>query len=148
MRRMSLKKIFHQKRIWAWAVVLLAAILVSTGCGSGASEKENPVGSSMEESEKESPIGSDVEATEKESPIEGGVDATDNSTEETAERSTTELRLLINDEEISVDWEENEAVAALSELAAKEPVEISMSMYGGFEQVGKIGADLPAADER
>ena len=44
-----------------------------------------------------------------------------------------------------MEWEDNEAVAALCELA-REGLTIRMSMYGGFEQVGSIGEDLPRSD--
>ena len=58
----------------------------------------------------------------------------------------TELLLTIDGQEVSVAWEDNDSVAALKELAAKAPVTIQMSMYGGFEQVGPIGTNLPRND--
>lgn len=59
----------------------------------------------------------------------------------------TILKMSIGGTEVQVDWEENESVAALKNLAAqKNPLEIQMSMYGGFEQVGRIGKSLPHAD--
>ena len=48
---------------------------------------------------------------------------------------------------VSVEWEDNASVAALRELVQTQPLEIQMSMYGGFEQVGFIGTDLPREDE-
>lgn len=44
-----------------------------------------------------------------------------------------------------VTWENNESVEALKKLL---PLTLSMSEYGGFEQVGKIGTSLPNNDER
>ena len=64
---------------------------------------------------------------------------------ETAEEKT-EMRMFINGNKVSVSWEENESVDALRELAA-DGIEVSMSMYGGFEQVGQIGQDIPTNDE-
>ena len=58
----------------------------------------------------------------------------------------TELKLMIGGLEVSVQWEDNESVAALRELVRDEPLTISMSMYGGFEQVGSIGTRLPRND--
>ncbi len=58
----------------------------------------------------------------------------------------TGLRLEINGEKVSAVWEDNDSVAALRELAVASPVTIRMSMYGGFEQVGSIGTDLPRND--
>ena len=47
------------------------------------------------------------------------------------------------DTPVSVNWEDNEAVQALKELCQNQTLTIQMSMYGGFEQVGSIGTDLP-----
>lgn len=56
------------------------------------------------------------------------------------------LRLSINDTEVTVDWEENESVDTLINLASAEPLTVQMSMYGGFEQVGSLGSSLPRND--
>ncbi|MBO7425421.1 MAG: hypothetical protein J6U23_07050 [Clostridiales bacterium] len=58
------------------------------------------------------------------------------------------MKLFINDSEVSVTWEDNESVKALKDLAGSEGIEINMSMYGGFEQVGPIGQSLPINDEQ
>lgn len=59
---------------------------------------------------------------------------------------TYDMKMKIGDTEVSVDWEKNSAVDALAELTAGKWYEIPMSMYGGFEQVGAIGTELPAED--
>ena len=56
------------------------------------------------------------------------------------------LTMKINETEVQVAWEENESVAALTEMVQAGPLEIQMSMYGGFEQVGAIGRSLPRND--
>lgn len=56
------------------------------------------------------------------------------------------LKLYIGEKEVTVKWEENESVRALSELCAEAPLTVEMSMYGGFEQVGNIGCELPRDD--
>ncbi len=58
------------------------------------------------------------------------------------------LRLYVNDEELSVAWEDNESVEALKEIVSEGPLVIEMSMYGGFEQVGPIGQSLPENDNQ
>lgn len=60
----------------------------------------------------------------------------------------SELALEIDGQPMSVLWEENESVAALRDLVSKGPLNIQMSMYGGFEQVGSIGTSLPRNDVR
>ncbi len=52
----------------------------------------------------------------------------------------------IDDTQVSVDWENNKAVEALRDMAKDGDVTIQMSMYGGFEQVGSIGQNLPQED--
>ena len=59
-----------------------------------------------------------------------------------------QLRLFLNGTEVAVLWEENESVAALAELAAAGPLTVQMSIYGGFEQVGPLGAELPRNDSQ
>ena len=56
-----------------------------------------------------------------------------------------EMKMLIGDIPVQVEWEKNASVDALRELA-KDGLTIQMSMYGGFEQVGFIGSSLPRQD--
>ena len=55
------------------------------------------------------------------------------------------MKMMIGTTPVEVKWEDNDSVAALKELAAGG-LEIRMSMYGGFEQVGPIGSRLPSSD--
>ena len=64
------------------------------------------------------------------------------------EEKETMLKMLIGNTAVAVDWEDNSSVEALKELCSKAPLEIKMSMYGGFEQVGPIGRRLPTSDTR
>lgn len=54
----------------------------------------------------------------------------------------------IGDTSVNVEWEDNESVSALMQLASASPLTIQMSMYGGFEQVGSIGQSLPRNDSQ
>ena len=60
----------------------------------------------------------------------------------------TEMKMIINNTPVKVDWEENDSVAALREAVKENPLTIQMSMYGGFEQVGHLGMNLPRSDTR
>lgn len=62
------------------------------------------------------------------------------------ESELIKMTLKINDEEVNVKWEDNESVRALYDLAAKGPVTVDTSLYGGFEQVGELGTALPNND--
>ncbi len=59
-----------------------------------------------------------------------------------------ELKMRINGTAVTVQWEDNEAVAALKEAVKDKPLTVQMSMYGGFEQVGSLGMSLPRNDTR
>ena len=57
-----------------------------------------------------------------------------------------QITMTINDETVEVTWENNESVKALADLVSDSPLTINTSMYGGFEQVGALGTDLPSSD--
>jgi len=75
-------------------------------------------------------------------------DAIDTNETTTKSEAASDMKMMIGDTEVSVEWEENESVEALMELAGNEPLTIRMSMYGGFEQVGSIGTSLPRNDKQ
>ena len=54
--------------------------------------------------------------------------------------------MYINDSRVDVSWADNATVSKLRGLAGEKLIEIQMRRYGGFEQVGEIGKDLPRAD--
>ena len=60
----------------------------------------------------------------------------------------TSMKLFIGETEVPVTWEKNESVTALQKLAGGDGLTVSMSMYGGFEQVGSIGQSLPRSDRQ
>ena len=57
------------------------------------------------------------------------------------------LSLKIGNTEVDANWLSNDSVTALKKLA-KDGLTIEMHMYGGFEQVGSIGASITSADTR
>ena len=78
---------------------------------------------------------------------------TEISTSENVERESSEERdstmiMKIGDTKVNVEWEDNQAVEALRDMAKDGNVTIQMSMYGGFEQVGSIGQSLPRDDKQ
>lgn len=60
----------------------------------------------------------------------------------------SDMILLIGETPVRVIWEDNRTVEALRAIVSTEPLNVSMSMYGGFEQVGSIGQSLPRDDRR
>lgn len=58
------------------------------------------------------------------------------------------MTMKIGDTKVNVDWEDNQAVEKLRDMAKDGDITIQMSMYGGFEQVGSIGQSLPRDDKQ
>ena len=80
---------------------------------------------------------------QQQSALQPETQAAEKTTEKGSERNMEQsLRLLIDGTEVQVAWEKNATVKALCDLAAKGPLHIKTSMYGGFEQVGALGAAL------
>lgn len=107
-----------------------------------------------------------VKEVEQATPVStASADAEDTSEEKHVDRMTEKLETIavnenltgqeneiimvmtINDTKVDVIWENNASVAELKELAA-DGLTISMSMYGGFEQVGPIGKSITRDDKR
>lgn len=58
------------------------------------------------------------------------------------------MRFLINDREIPVIWEDNEAVKELAAESSKGAITVSMSMYSDNEQVGSLGKRYTSRDKQ
>ena len=67
--------------------------------------------------------------------------------EENKEEENKEMVMKIDGTKVDVTWKENASVEELEELAASG-LSISMSMYGGFEQVGSIGKSITQNDKQ
>ena len=60
--------------------------------------------------------------------------------------NTKEIILYVGVEQVDVIWEDNESINALKDKLQEGDIEVEMSMYGGFEQVGALGFELPRND--
>ena len=86
-------------------------------------------------------------------PVSDDVSQPEETQSETSKETEEEpavktLTMKIGSTTVTVDWEENESVAALRELVKDKPLTVQMSMYGGFEQVGSLGTSLPRNDSQ
>ena len=152
------------------AVIVLCLIGVFAGCGNSASEEEFPqkfsdidsdeffdetesaeqadeIQSGDEESNRLSEDQNESEQIQSEpNQIQG--EQNEQNEENRLEQKEMSILMKINDEAVTVVWEENESVAALTEILLEQPLSIQMSMYGGFEQVGPFGTNLPRNDKQ
>ena len=55
------------------------------------------------------------------------------------------MRMKIDGINVPVEWENNESVNAMKDSL---PLTVKMHQYGGFEQVGSLGKNLPRNDKR
>ncbi len=108
------------------------------------SEQEEQKAFQQEEQEKAQKEIQQEEQNEKEQ-AESKAEQQEVQSEE--EKVMDELILSIGDRNIAVEWEDNESVDALKDFAGSG-IEINMSMYGGFEQVGGLGTSLPSNDSQ
>ena len=119
------------------AVALCLALLL-VGCGKAPAQKSAAPGTAVEAvtpaAATAAPEPTTLPAEERE----------ENVIPEEEEKEM--LQMKIGDTAVAVEWEENESVKALAALCEETPLVIEMSMYGGFEQVGPIGASLPRND--
>lgn len=122
----------NRKAAWLFSALCLALLLA--GCGAKPMAESTPAPSPTVTARPEAAAETPLPTEENE------------ETETPREDKTDMLCLKIGDTAVAVEWEENESVAALGELCRHEPLTISLSMYGGFEQVGPIGTSLPRSD--
>ncbi len=143
-----------------FAFVWICLIYVLAGCGNSASKEESQQNLSNLESVG---FSGEYEITGQTDEIEDYAEKSSKLLKEQNEseqlnREQTEvsgkeqeemiIEMKINGESVVVAWEENESVAALKEILREQPMNIQMSMYGGFEQVGSLGTSLPRDDKQ
>ena len=127
--------------------ILLLSITL-TACGNVQNNSESNVQSETSSntisdglSVPESTLNSSEDSNDEQKPQ---TSVEDNSSPQETEEET--LKMTIGSTPVSVKWEDNESVNYLKKLCRNQPLTIVMSMYGGFEQVGSIGSDIPRND--
>ena len=116
---------------------LIGLMMILSACGNGQGEPKATLPTDQPPTA--------VEATEQSAPETETV-ARSSVEDHTREERDTELKMMIGDTPVTVEWEDNETVEALKEAVKTEPLTVQMSMYGGFEQVGSLNMTLPRND--
>lgn len=114
----AMKRILH-------GMVAATLLLAISGCAGGASETPAPQSAPRQETK------SAQEQVNDEAADEGASNA---------------MKMSIGGTDVTVEWEDNQAVADLKALVADAPLTVDLSRYGGFEQVGPLGTTLTASD--
>ncbi len=128
----------------ALAVFMLPICFSACGGGNTAPVTDTTSQSEVTSHKADEQTAAETTVAPAESEPEESQSETSKETEE--EPAVKTLTMKIGGATVTVDWEENESVAALAELVKDRPLTIQMSMYGGFEQVGSLGTNLPRND--
>ena len=143
--------------ITAMTVFLLGCENSKTGAASGTEAAAEEISSSALTGDQQQVVDESVNVTNEESSSEAlsseeqkteseEITGSDSEVQTAEEEAVKTLQMKIADTVVEVAWEDNESVEALRKLCEEEPLTIEMSMYGGFEQVGSIGSNLPRND--
>ena len=138
--------------ITAMTVFLLGCGNSKTGAASGTEAAAEEISSSALTGAQQQVVDESVNVTDEAPSSEEQKTESEEITGSDSEGQTAEeeavktLQMKIADTVVEVAWEDNESVEALRKLCEEEPLTIEMSMYGGFEQVGSIGSNLPRND--
>lgn len=68
--------------------------------------------------------------------------------EETTQMNSNTLELTVDGTTLNVQWEDNDAVDDLLEMAQNGEITVETSRYGGFEQVGSLPDSLTRNDSQ
>lgn len=132
-----------EKRITVLLIVT-AMMLTAFGCSNQDAEEETTDTSENVQTEEPDTLNQDENLTDNEN--ENVPEEVTETLNESEKEQENKMVLKINNEEVLVEWEENESVDALKKICSEEALTIQLSMYGGNEQVGSIGQSLPRND--
>ncbi len=152
MKPIVLASLWRKHKAGALVCVLAVLLLMLSGCGSAESAIPTSAPAAPSENVATESTGTPAGAIPADSleSQEGSADEIQEAKDTMTEAAAVEkaMTLLIDGQEVAVDWEANESVEALRKLCAEQPLVIEMSMYGGFEQVGAVGTSLPRNDDQ
>ena len=125
------------KRILGLIMMCILLAVMPAGCSASKGDTETDTGEA----------GTTQSAESEETAASEGAETSDVAdNENNTEKEILEMKMTINDTAVKVDWENNASVKALAKMTGNGPVTIETEPYGGFEQVGSIGATLPSND--
>ena len=96
-------------------------------------------------SEDNRPVKEENSVVEKMTDSEGIVGDETKVNNEINKNEEQNMVMKIGDTSVDVTWEDNDSIKELNKLA-ESGLSISMSIYGGFEQVGSIGQSIARND--
>ena len=77
------------------------------------------------------------------------LDLVDNNVlEESSNLNTSNIKIVVNNNELNIQLEDNEATKELTEKLNSGDIVVNASEYGGFEKVGSLGFSLTRDDKQ
>ena len=77
------------------------------------------------------------------------LDLVDNNVlEESSNLNTNNIKIIVNNNELNIQLEDNEATKELTEKLNSGDIVVNASEYGGFEKVGPLGFSLTRDDKQ
>lgn len=124
----------------------IALILSVTACGKAKSDETVDTQITMPtapeiDTQTEETITNDFEEEDRDINL-------DSESNNITKEEDDSMKLFINGVEIPVIWENNNSVAEILEETSNGGIVISMSMYGGNEQVGSLGKRYSSNDKQ
>ena len=138
-----------KKSLYLLVSLLLAMSIVSCG-KNDAGDTRPATDETVQLEDSEVTESTDREVVHETARADDGeaTDQSDSMESEDEDEEVGSMKLYINDTEIPVTWEDNATVNELTETAASEDITVSMSMYGGWEQVGSLGKSYTRNDKQ
>lgn len=124
------------------SLFVLSCVMLTTACAKY--DNDSIAGASSTQSTQDLPQKDTTQTSQNEN-VRLDTDLTESDEDKVEEKESMIMK--INDKAVDVTWEENASVEELKGLA-QTGLTISMSMYGGFEQVGPIGKSIVSDDKQ
>lgn len=124
------------------SLFVLSCVMLTTACAKY--DNDSIAGASSTQSIQDLPQKDTMQTSENDN-VRRDTDLTESDEDKVEEKESMIMK--INDEAVDVTWEENASVEELKGLV-QTGLTISMSMYGGFEQVGSIGKSIASDDKQ
>lgn len=142
----------RKKRILFSVIAALSTVVSACGNADSAKMQEHPVTETGLNNAEMPEAAAKIEQTaadkETSKPADDAVSRNaDDTYADEKSKGETNMVMKIDQTVVDVSWEDNAAVQELKDLAASG-INIEMSMYGGFEQVGSIGKRLTQNDKQ
>ena len=124
------------------SLFVLSCVMLTTACAKY--DNDSIAGASSTQSTQDLPQKDTMQTSQNEN-VRPDTDLPESDEDKVEEKET--MIMEINDKAVDVTWEENASVEELKGLA-QTGLTITMSMYGGFEQVGSIGKSIASDDKQ